>query len=448
MGRAKPFPAHGPELRALLAACHAHPDDDTARLVLADWLQERDDPRGELVRVQVRLNALPASEQTEYDKLFAYHQRWVKKYLRRWDAETDNDIWHFGPHNRGLPLVGHYSDSDHFWIDPDRLDKRLAATIEQGWPELVWVCARDLSGYDGVEPSTFREFPEVIAKEMFAPFREPPFSDSPTPFGVIIPEGIVVTAAQLDALAKLPNLRGLALTDSALSPVLFTRLARLTGLHHLELGETPLTDVQIKQLAPLKELRTLGASFSILSQTGLRTLRKFQHLREVALSVPNIELSGFRALSEITTLEVLELTGVGDAEVNALRGLSRLRDLRLPAGMVEGTGIENFPLLTELRLEDSEADDTGMSCLAALPRLQFLDLTHTHITGETLKHLSGAKWLEYLHASYTQIRDEHLPALHGLKHLHTIDLSGTQVTKKGLARLREALPKATVYGGS
>jgi uncharacterized protein (TIGR02996 family) len=71
VSRAKPFPAHGPELRALLAACHAHPDDDTARLVLADWLQERDDPRGELVRVQVRLNALPASAQEEYDKLFA-----------------------------------------------------------------------------------------------------------------------------------------------------------------------------------------------------------------------------------------------------------------------------------------------------------------------------------------------------------------------------------------
>jgi uncharacterized protein (TIGR02996 family) len=431
MGRTKPFPAHGPELRALLAACHAHPDDDTARLVLADWLQERDDPRGELVRVQVRLHALPATEHAEYDKLFAYHQRWMKKHLRRWDAETNNFIWHFGPHNRGLPLVGHYSDSDHFWIDPTNFGERLAATIEQGWPELVWVVPE----YEDIE-------------DPFACFREPPYAGSPTPIGIVLDANAGVPEAPIELLADVPNLRGLALPDSALAPELFPQLARLTGLHHLELGDTPLSDTQVKQLARLKELRTLRASYSNLSHLGLRSLRKFEHLRELALSVPNVELSGFRALGEIATLEVLELTGVSDTEVSALRGLSRLRDLRLPAGMVEGTGIENFPLLTELRLQDSEADDTGMACLGALPRLQFLDLTSSHITGETLKHLSGAKWLEYLYASYTAIRDEHLPALYDLKHLHTIDLSGTQVTKKGLKRLREALPKADIYGGS
>lgn len=431
MSRAKPFPAHGPELRALLAACHAHPDDDTARLVLADWLQERDDPRGELVRVQVRLHRLPASEQTEYDKLFAYHQRWMKKHLHQWDAETSNFIWHFGPHNRGLPLVGHYSDSDHFWIAPNNLKERLAATIEQGWPELVWVVP---------------EYADI--EDPFACFREPPYAGSHTPIGIVLDANAGVPEAALELLSCVPNVRGLSMPHLALPSAQFPRLARLTGLHHLDLGETPLTDKRLKQLAPLTELRTLRASYSEMSHTGLRALRKFEHLREVALSVPNVELSGFRALGEIATLEVLELTGVGDAEVNALRGLSRLRDLQLPAGLVEGDGIENFPLLSELRLQDSEADDTGMACLAALPRLQFLNISSSHISGEALKHLSGAKWLEYLYASYTAIRDEHLPALHSLKHLLTIDLSGTQVTKKGLMRLREALPKATVYGGS
>ncbi|MCI0701246.1 MAG: TIGR02996 domain-containing protein [Planctomycetia bacterium] len=38
------FPTHGTDLRALLTACHREPDDDTPRLVLADWLQEHDDP--------------------------------------------------------------------------------------------------------------------------------------------------------------------------------------------------------------------------------------------------------------------------------------------------------------------------------------------------------------------------------------------------------------------
>jgi uncharacterized protein (TIGR02996 family) len=39
----------------LLQALHADPADDTARLVLADWLEEQGDPRGELLRLHVAL---------------------------------------------------------------------------------------------------------------------------------------------------------------------------------------------------------------------------------------------------------------------------------------------------------------------------------------------------------------------------------------------------------
>ena len=41
---------------ALLRAVRAHPDDDTPRLVYADWLDEHGDPRrAEFVRVQCRI---------------------------------------------------------------------------------------------------------------------------------------------------------------------------------------------------------------------------------------------------------------------------------------------------------------------------------------------------------------------------------------------------------
>lgn len=39
----------------LLAAVLADPDDDFVRLVCADWFEERGDPRGEFIRVQVEL---------------------------------------------------------------------------------------------------------------------------------------------------------------------------------------------------------------------------------------------------------------------------------------------------------------------------------------------------------------------------------------------------------
>src|SRR5262245_21668257 len=43
-----------PELRSLLAACQAEDDPLPALGVLADWLEERGDPRSEIVRIQSR----------------------------------------------------------------------------------------------------------------------------------------------------------------------------------------------------------------------------------------------------------------------------------------------------------------------------------------------------------------------------------------------------------
>jgi uncharacterized protein (TIGR02996 family) len=49
------MPASRPEVIAFLQAIKEQPDDDTPRLILADWLEERGDPRGELLRLQVTL---------------------------------------------------------------------------------------------------------------------------------------------------------------------------------------------------------------------------------------------------------------------------------------------------------------------------------------------------------------------------------------------------------
>jgi uncharacterized protein (TIGR02996 family) len=45
-------------LRAVLAA----PRDDAVRLVYADWLEERGDPRGAFLRLEVALVATPADD--------------------------------------------------------------------------------------------------------------------------------------------------------------------------------------------------------------------------------------------------------------------------------------------------------------------------------------------------------------------------------------------------
>jgi uncharacterized protein (TIGR02996 family) len=45
------------EEQTFLSAIMVNPDDQTAKLVYADWLQERDDPRAEIVRLKVQVAA-------------------------------------------------------------------------------------------------------------------------------------------------------------------------------------------------------------------------------------------------------------------------------------------------------------------------------------------------------------------------------------------------------
>lgn len=94
---------------SFLRAIRANPDDDTLRLVFADWLDERDDPaRAEFIRVQIELD--PIREQIdsprvrelleqEADLLGRHGPEWVGRM-------TDLDAAHpgFGPvFRRGLP---------------------------------------------------------------------------------------------------------------------------------------------------------------------------------------------------------------------------------------------------------------------------------------------------------------------------------------------------------
>lgn len=79
---------------AFLQAIMDNPDDDAPRLIYADWLDERDDPRGEFIRVQCRLatmarddeRSLPL-EQLERRLLEGHQDVWLgtlRPLLARW----------------------------------------------------------------------------------------------------------------------------------------------------------------------------------------------------------------------------------------------------------------------------------------------------------------------------------------------------------------------------
>src|ERR1700722_3776040 len=47
---------------SFLEAIISEPDDDSLRLIFADWLDERGDPRGKFIRVQIELARLSADD--------------------------------------------------------------------------------------------------------------------------------------------------------------------------------------------------------------------------------------------------------------------------------------------------------------------------------------------------------------------------------------------------
>lgn len=95
------------ERLAFLRAIRANPDDDTARLVFADWLDEHDDPLGAFIRVQLELE--PIRYRIDNPRAMELHKR-EDELLR-----AHNDDWiptnelftnpsDFGPvFRRGLP---------------------------------------------------------------------------------------------------------------------------------------------------------------------------------------------------------------------------------------------------------------------------------------------------------------------------------------------------------
>jgi uncharacterized protein (TIGR02996 family) len=79
------------EEQAFLAAIAANPADATARLVFADWLTERDDPRGEWLRVRTQL-ALGNGTAAELTQLEERERELAPTVLADWFT-TDAPVW-------------------------------------------------------------------------------------------------------------------------------------------------------------------------------------------------------------------------------------------------------------------------------------------------------------------------------------------------------------------
>ena len=76
------------EWQALMFAVCENPDDDTPRLVLADWLEENGEPeRAQFIRLQIQLarGTYPPNERKRLEKV---EQKLITIHGRRWHLEV------------------------------------------------------------------------------------------------------------------------------------------------------------------------------------------------------------------------------------------------------------------------------------------------------------------------------------------------------------------------
>jgi uncharacterized protein (TIGR02996 family) len=363
-------------LPAFLQDIKEHPEDDTPRLVLADWLEEHGGPteaaRARLIRAQCALARLdeddparaPLQEQVR-QLIDAHGQQWLGPLVARVLEAT----WH-----RGLCRIELGADNfldrepgaAPFWAD-------LAQTDAYAW-------------LDGLSLSNLRHG----------------------------------DLARLLALERLSTLTSLRLVACGLGPKGAERLAdcpHLAGLHELDLGDNQIGPAGAADLARSRHLtgvRALNLWANDLGVAGVETLvglGMLRRLRRLSLAYNALGAEGMEVLApHVGHLEKLEVwsNDIGPRGVEALLAsplLDHARELDLPWNDLRDDGcavLASSPRMAGVRklwLFCNQIEDAGAAALAASPHLaglEVLDLDANHIGDEGALALARSDHLQHV----------------------------------------------------
>jgi uncharacterized protein (TIGR02996 family) len=242
-----------PELRILLADVKAEPDDDTPRLILADWLQDQGDVRGELIHLQVVRHRIPEDD-PRHAELFRREREILGHHVFDW----------LGPL---ADLVASWDFSRGFIILSARAQRFLV-------PAIFELIGGQL--FDWVEEVTLTDLrpehlPLLTASPLLARLMRLDLSDTQlTNLGV----------AQLLGAPDLTALHTLRLAGNRIGGrgvAVLANCPRLANLRVLDLRRNRLGDAGAVALAEspyLTRLSRLEVSGNGLTLAGLATLRK------------------------------------------------------------------------------------------------------------------------------------------------------------------------------
>jgi len=398
--------------RQLLNAILKNPNDDSARLIYADWLEEHgDQDRSEFIRIQCELSKLRYDDD-RVSGLRAHEMRIMSRRLPDWRGEHNYVRFH-----RGFIEELEFCQPEDFVRDAKELfskfpitDLEIGSQGEPGWGPSVADC-EELRHVKCLrltqQRSHFTDFPDFRA---------------------------ILSSPHLTGLEALDASGGHRYGDEQISELLGLRakgkmLPSLRNLRRLSLNDMRFTDHGVRALVKSRLAKTL--THLDLSENSGRDQ-----------DAPGITADGVRELIESplwARLEELNLGRSQFADGAALRLIanalprSRItklgltsslfresRHLDLPEALV---GAESWGRLEALNLAGNELNGDGLRILTQCPHLakiKWLSLEFNRLTQRDMNRLAKCSHLANLtglRIGNDQLTDESLEALANSKYL-------------------------------
>jgi uncharacterized protein (TIGR02996 family) len=423
--------------QTLIAYCRQHPDDDQARLVYADWVEEHGDAeKAEFIRVQVA-QSRAWEEHPDEGQLQDRAAALLETNEKRWRAALPTWCRKHAGFRRGLPTHVELTASQ-------LLTNRRVFGQQRAFDSLrLRGCAgKFLKVIEAGLLAGLREldvaFEQLTEEDLLA------LAGCPDLAGLrsLDVGSITLSDDVCEALAGSPHLAGLkTLEASWCNPALLAALAgkgvkmRLRRFQMVGDGEEVIAKT-LAQAPAFSEIEELGLSFNQLDG-GLKTLVRspaLPRLRWLSLWGCDVESGDLGALARSNRTGALEYLGLNDNHIGAAgaRALARAGSLGR---------------LTSLNLGQNPLGDDGVAALARanLPGLRRLDLSEVGLTARGLAALARAPWLPSLRqlilSGNQQMPDEGIRALvqtPALRSLEALELWDAGVGDDALRAIAES----------
>lgn len=153
---------------------------------------------------------------------------------------------------------------------------------------------------------------------------------------------------EFELLSTRRDLKKLSLQYTGITDEGLVYVKDLTKLEFLDLSGTKVTDAGLVHLKRLTKLRVLLLNRTYTSATGLKHLQGLTLLEELDFSSSGFDLAGLEYLQSMTSLKKLNLDCrdprhdaalISDADLERLKGLTRLKSLNLRGTEVTDAGV-------------------------------------------------------------------------------------------------------------